>query len=237
MSVPAELKFECAADGGGEPRIVKIDNLVIAGWTGSDREAMEKHMLELEEIGIQRPSTAPCFYRASTQQLTTENRIQVIGDDSSGEVEFFLLSLEDGLWVGVGSDHTDRAVETYDVAVSKQMCAKPVGSLLWRYSDIADHWDELQLCSTVTIDGEAVPYQEGSIANMLPPERLMELYTGSVNGLAPGTLMFCGTLAVIGGIRPATRFEAALIDPVRDRALKLAYDIKFLNKEDEPKGS
>jgi hypothetical protein len=233
MSVPAKLRFEC----GGEPRTVKIDNLVIAGWTGRDREAMEKHMAELEEIGIQRPSAAPCFYRASTQQLTTEKRIQVIGGESSGEVEFFLLSLEDGLWVGVGSDHTDRAVEAYDVAVSKQMCAKPVGSLLWRYADVADHWDELQLRSTATIDGEAVPYQEGSVANMLPPERLMELYTGSADGLVPGTLMYCGTLAVIGGIRPGTRFEAALIDPVRDRALKLAYDIEFLNKEDEPKGS
>ena len=233
MSALRKLRFEFE----GAARTAQINNLVIAGWTGRDRDAMEKHMAELEEIGIQLPSSAPCFYRVSTQQLTSENSIQVIGNESSGEVEFFVLSLEGKLWIGIGSDHTDREVESYDVAVSKQMCAKPVGPLLWRYADIADHWDALQLYSTVTIDGKAVPYQEGSVANMLPPERLMELYTGSVNGLASGTLMFCGTLAVIGGIRAATRFEAALIDPVRNRALKLAYDIGFLNKEDEPKGS
>ena len=89
MSAPRELGFEFE----GEARTVQINNLVIAGWTGRDRDAMEKHMAELEEIGIQRPSSAPCFYRVSTQQLTSENSIQVIGSESSGEVEFFLLSL------------------------------------------------------------------------------------------------------------------------------------------------
>jgi hypothetical protein len=36
----------------------------------------------------------------------------VSGPDSSGEVEFVLLAKPDGLWVTLGSDHTDRKAET-----------------------------------------------------------------------------------------------------------------------------
>lgn len=236
MSVPAILEFECVTDGGTESREVAIAGLVIAGWTGRDTEAMEKHMAELEAIGIPRPATAPCFYRSSVEQLTQGDRIQVIGPESSGEVEFFLAALEDGLWVGIASDHTDRKVEAYDVAVSKQMCAKPVGRTLWRFDDVAAHWDELMLHSQAMIDGETVPYQEGGVANMLPPGRLIELYAGKGEALAPGTIMFCGTLAVIGGVRPGARFDATLEDPVLGREMALGYDIEFLNKEDAPKG-
>ena len=40
--------------------------------------------------------------------------------------------------------------------------------------------------------------------------------------------MFCGTLAAIGGIRPASRFEVELEDPVLGRTLRHAYDIEVL---------
>ena len=43
-----------------------------------------------------------------------------------------------------------------------------------------------------------------------------------------GTLMFCGTLAAIGGIRPAERFDFALVDPVLDRRIEHGYDVTIL---------
>ena len=46
--------------------------------------------------------------------------------------------------------------------------------------------------------------------------------------LSSGTVMFCGTLAAIGGIRPASRFEVELEDPVLGRTLRRAYDIDAL---------
>jgi hypothetical protein len=42
-------------------------------------------------------------------------------------------------------------------------------------------------------------------------------------------VMYCGTVAAIGGIRPATRFEMELEDPVLGRTLKHAYDINVLS--------
>jgi len=43
-----------------------------------------------------------------------------------------------------------------------------------------------------------------------------------------GTMMFCGTLGAIGGIRPSTQFTAILEDPVLDRKMTCEYDIDAL---------
>ena len=99
---------------------------MIAGWTGRNVEALEKHIRELEALGVKRPKSTPIFYRVAADLLTNAGAIEVLGDHSSGEVEFVLLSLTDGLWVAVGSDHTDRKAEAIGVSLSKQMCAKPI---------------------------------------------------------------------------------------------------------------
>src|SRR6476619_5239781 len=112
--VPSERKLDLA----------DIDSLVIAGWTGRNVEALEAHIKELEALGVKRPKSVPIFYRNAVSLLTTAGEIQAVGEKSSGEVEFVLYALEDGLWVGVGSDHTDRKAETINVTLSKQMCAK-----------------------------------------------------------------------------------------------------------------
>ena len=122
-----------------------VDRAVIAGWTGRDPELVEKHIAELEALGVARPPSAPVFYRVSAARLTTGHEIEVVGPDSGGEVEFVLLRSAARLWVGVGSDHTDRAVETYNVTVSKQMCDKPVAAEFWDFEDVAGHWDQLVL--------------------------------------------------------------------------------------------
>ena len=138
-----------------------------------------------------------------------------------------MLASQGDLWVGVGSDHTDRKVEAFDVTVSKQMCAKPVGPNLWRHADVADHWDDLVLRSYATNDGIRRLYQEGSIAALKPPTELIASYRDG-GALEPGTLMFGGTLAVIGKVGGADRFEVEIYDPARDTSLLHAYDIQAL---------
>ena len=230
MSQRLTLRF--TDDGGTDEKNIEIHHLVIAGWTGRDTEALARHIAELEAIGIPPPKKTPCFYRVSVGQLTTADAIQVIGTESSGEVEFFLLALEDGLWVGVGSDHTDRKVEAYDVAVSKQMCAKPISAELWRYADVADHWDQLILRSSIRNGEDSQVYQEGTVANMLPPHALIGMYAPETKALEPGTLTYCGTLAVKGGVRPADAFEAELFDPVRGRRITCGYRVVSLPPEE-----
>jgi len=207
-----------------------VDQLVIAGWTGRDTAALEAHIRELEAIGVKRPKSTPIFYRGSASLLTTADAIEVVGEHSSGEVEYVVFALGDGLWVGIGSDHTDRKLETIGVSLSKQVCAKPVGPLLWRLDDVVSHWDQLLLRAYVTVGDRRRLYQEGPVATMRPPAELIDLYRGG-GALALGTAMFCGTLAVHGGIAAAGSFEMELEDPVLGRTLTHRYLIKCLPDE------
>jgi hypothetical protein len=208
----------------------EIKHLVIAGWTGRNVEELEKHILELEALGVKRPKSTPIFYRVSADLLTTGPSIEVLGEHSTGEVEFVLFSLADGLWIGLGSDHTDRKAETIGVSLSKQMCAKPIAATAWRYEDVRPHWDQLMLRSDVRRGGERQLYQEGFVATMRPPDELIKLYTRDAK-LPVGTAMFCGTLAVHGKIAFADRFEIELNDPVLGRRISHAYTITTLPDE------
>src|SRR4051812_7032248 len=207
-----------------------IKSLVIAGWTGRNVAALEHHIKELEAIGVPRPKSVPVFYRVAASLLTTDAAIEVMGERSSGEVEYVLYARDDGLWIGVGSDHTDRKAETIGVTLSKQMCAKPVGARLWRYEDVAKHFEKLVLRSFAHLKGERRLYQEGSVATMRSPEELIRLYTGG-ESLKSGTAMFCGTLAVHGAIVPAEGFEMELEDPVLGRKLSHTYRVVPLPDE------
>jgi hypothetical protein len=199
-----------------------ITHLTIAGWTGRNRDAVEKHILELEAIGVPRPATTPIFYRVSYALLTVEDTIEVMGDASSGEVEPVLFLLDGELWVGVGSDHTDRKAETISVTLSKQLCAKPVSSTLWRFADVQERWDHLEIRSHIVAGSERRLYQEGTLRSMRPPMELVELGFGSA-GMSNGSAMFCGTLAVHGGVQPAERFEMELRDPGSGQVLAASY--------------
>lgn len=207
--------------------LAAIRRLIIAGWTGRDAAAVEKHIRELEAIGVPRPKRTPIFYRGAASLLTTAATIEVLGDTSSGEVECVIYALGDGLRVGLGSDHTDRKAETFGVSLSKQMCAKPVSPAIWRYADVAPHWDRLVLRSFVHVNGERRLYQEGAVAGMRLPDELIRLYSDS-GALPPGSAMFCGTLAVHGPIAAADMFEMELEDPVLGRAIRHRYKTEVL---------
>lgn len=204
-------------------------NLVIAGWTGRDRAALEQHVAELEALGVKRPSSMPVYYRVSTERLSQQAAIQVLGADSSGEVEPVLFSMVDGLWLGVGSDHTDRKLETWSVAISKQVCAKVVGRQLWDCREIAAHWDQLVIRSRIPGEpgGKTVLYQEGCLAQIMAPQKLIAGYAGQA-GLPVGTVMYCGTFPAKGGIRPAPWFEIEIEDPVLGRKLRHRYRTEVL---------
>jgi hypothetical protein len=206
----------------------RIDDLVIAGWTGRDAAAVEAHIAELERLGVKRPAATPIFYRVASSLLTTEAVVEVAGPDTSGEVEPVLVSLADGLFVGVGSDHTDRKAETQGVTLAKQLCAKPISAMLWPYEEVAPHWDRLVLRSWATAEGSRRLYQEGPVSALREAPELMAKYLGRNQILPAGTVMFCGTLAVHGAIAPAERFEIELADPVLGRRLGHAYDVRAL---------
>ena len=224
MTIP----FRLNSKKGSYTAQVTIREAVLAGWTGRDRAALEKHIEEMAAVGVRRPPSVPVFYRCSASRLTVADEIQVVGEDSSGEVEYVLIQAEGDLWVGTGSDQTDRKVEAYGITVSKQMCDKPMAPELWSYAEIAPHWDELALRAWAVRDGKRELYQHSAVTAMMAPDALIREYTGA-DKLPEGMAMFSGTLPAIGGLRPAQRFEFELEDPVLRRSLRHAYAIRTLS--------
>jgi hypothetical protein len=222
-----DIAFTLDARGSRTPLTLPIRQAVIAGWTGRDPVARDRHIAELEAIGIARPASTPIYYRVSASRLSTSDRIECSGGDSSGEVEFVLIGSKGRIYVGVGSDHTDRKVETYNITVSKQMCDKPLAPVLWDLDEVAKHWDAITLRSFATIDGERVLYQEGQLDGMLPVADLVQRGFGRA-GLPDGCAMFGGTFAAKGGIRPASRFDYEIEDPVLKRSIRHGYDVVTL---------
>jgi Protein of unknown function (DUF2848) len=224
MTIYTHIKFDFLTNGSSQEGEVAVTDLVLAGWTGRDRAALELHIDEMEKLGIRRPPSLPVFYRVSAARLTRADAIEVCGADSSGEAEFVLIRANNGLWIGAGSDHTDRKVESYGITVSKQMYDKPMAAKVWEYGDVADHWDSLVLRSWA--DGKL--YQEASVATMLAPAELIAGFTGGEGALPEGTVMFSGTIATHGGLKPATHFRFELEDPVLGRSLQHEYRIRPL---------
>lgn len=78
----------------------------------------------------------------------------------AGEVEYIIITQGDEIYIGLGSDHTDRKLESASVPKAKQVCPKPIGHDIWKYSDLKDHWDSIKLNSYQTVDGKEIPYQQ-----------------------------------------------------------------------------
>nr|WP_245317139.1 DUF2848 family protein [Bradyrhizobium manausense] len=74
------------------------------------------HIEKLTALGIPRPSTAPHYYRVAAKTRTQDTCLTVRGPDSSGEIEPVIVAMVDGLWVGIGSDHTDRKAQALGIA-------------------------------------------------------------------------------------------------------------------------
>lgn len=209
-------------------RDVDIDELVIAGWTGRDVAALEDHIEELKAIGVQPPSKVPLYYRVAADLLTQADAIHVLGDDTSGEAEPVLVGTPDRLWVTVGADHTDRKLESYSVAHSKQVCSKVIGRTAWRFEEVEPHWDQIILRSFIEEGGKKVPYQEGLLAKIRAPRDLIAGWRDGDKRLPAGVVMFCGTLPAIGGIRSSSRFDMELDDPVLGRKISHSYIVQAL---------
>ncbi|WGT51500.1 DUF2848 domain-containing protein [Thioclava nitratireducens] len=212
----------------GAPLSLDLSHLIVAGWTGRDADAIAHHIDELAALGVPAPSATPLYYRVAAQLLTQAPVLEAVGNETSGEVEPLIVAVEGRAYLGLASDHTDRALEAHSVALSKQVCAKPCASELWSWESVSDHLEEIVLRSWIEEGGEWVPYQEGTLAAIRP---LTDLIAGaSLADLADDgpVAMLCGTFGAKGGVRPATRFRMQMEDPRNGRAITHEYETRNL---------
>ena len=193
----------------GAERVFAPEALVVIGYAGRDRAAVEHHIDELAALGVPRPASIPLFMVFPPWLISQAPTITVAGSETSGEAEIVVVVDGDEAFVTVGSDHTDRALEAVDIAASKGVCPKPVATSGWAAAAVGDRWRDLTLRSR--IDGDVV-YQDGSAAANLAPLDLVAAIGWA--GPRPRCFVaFTGTVPVIGGIRPSAGFRAELSGP------------------------
>lgn len=216
-------------DASASPDSITInaDTCIVAGWAGRDMQAIEEHIEELAELGVPRPSAVPLYYRIAANQLIQDEQFDVVGEHSSGEAEVLIFSHNGQSLISLASDHTDRKLEAHSVALSKQVCAKPVARDAWLLDDVADHWDQLVLRSWITENGKQVLYQEGPVGSLRTPQELAQGHFGQ-DTPPEGSVMCCGTVNAIGGIRASNDFTMELHDPVLDRRIRHHYSVRIL---------
>ena len=194
---------------GGAERVFAPAALVVIGYAGRDRAAVEHHIDELAALGVPRPASIPLFMVFPPWLISQTSSIEVVGSNTSGEAEIAVVVNGDDAFVTLGSDHTDRTVEAVDIVASKGVCGKPVARSGWPAAEVGDRWDDLALRSR--IDGDVL-YQDGSAAANLHPLELVAAIPWA--GRPPGCFVaFTGTVPVIGGIRPSAGFRAELSGP------------------------
>lgn len=183
--------------GSGEPLKVRPARLVVAGYTARDEAAVAEHIDELAAIGVPPPPTVPMFYDLDPGLLSTGGLVEVAGPATSGEVEPVLVRHDGAYFLGVGSDHTDREIERSDIAAAKAACPKPVGGgVVELGSDLSfPDWDGIEARSEVN----GRPYQAGAVSALRHPADLLERMTATIGDIAGDLVLFCGTLALLGG--------------------------------------
>jgi len=223
------MQFIVEEKSGKREMTYEITGAVLCGYTGRDQEAVRKHIEELAREGVDPPPSVPILYPKPPWGLTQKDAIQVEGQETSGELEFFLLVDEDGLYVGVASDHTDRELERLDIRKSKQACPTILSKNVWNYEDVKETWDQIEIRSWVIKDGQKNIYQESTLGSILPPEDLIGQVQQQVKDSLGGIAIFSGTPPLLAGeMIFADRFEGELLDTHFNRKLSVEYDIHTL---------
>ena len=213
------------------PLEFQVKRMVNGGYVGRNQEEVRRHIEELAQKGIPGPSSTPTLYPVSRRSLTQASSIEVFGEETSGEAEFVLLvEDEKQIYVGVGSDHTDRKLEKFDIAWSKNICPNVISRELWSFDDVLPHWDEIALRSWVTRAGKRSLYQEAALRSILPPKELISFVRSRVRGELDHVVIFSGTIGLLKGeLIFGEKFEVELEDPVSGDRLSASYEVIPLN--------
>lgn len=225
---PPTLNLTVQEKSGERALSFPVKRLVCSGWVGRDRAALQAHIDELAELGVGGPTRTPIFMNFPPYLVNSAEAVEVISEESSGEVEYVVLKGEGRAFVGVGSDHTDRGFEKYSVPASKLMYPKVLSPVVWPLEEVAEHWDRLIIRSSVTQGGKKSLYQEEPLAAILDLATILAAMPKTDGPADDGLVLFSGTIATKGGLIYGSRFDFEMEDPVLGRKTGHGYDVHIL---------
>lgn len=222
-----DLHLTLESQHGTKPLSFSVQTMINAGYVGRNQAEVRRHVEELAAKGIPAPKSTPVLFPKVPRALVTDESIEVYGEETSGELEYVLLIRDENeIYVGLGSDHTDRKLEETDIPRSKQVCPNVLSKTVWPLSEVAGHWDDLLMRCDVTREGMKTPYQETRLKAILAPHDLISFVKSRVKISLQDAVIYSGTVGLLSGeFINADRFEAELVDEELNRRLALAYDI------------
>lgn len=226
------MKFLLMTKDGAQEKEINYDQVFAIGYAGRNMEKTMEHIRELEEqLGVPAPKKIPTIFQCGTYLLTQEKDLHFIGEKTCGEVEYVMVVTGGKLYIGLGSDHTDRELEGMSVPKAKQICAKPIGTILWDYEEIKEHWETIKLYSYQTVDGEEILYQQGTLADIMDPGMILKELDERV-GNVTDAVIYSGTVPLTEGFRYGTEFRCEMDDEVLGRKLSLNYKVITVSEEE-----
>jgi len=216
---------------GTEPLSFSVRRMVNAGFVGRDREAVRRHIEELKKEGVPVPEEVPTLYPVASYLITTGDVLEVVDESTSGEAEFVLLLEGDKIYVGAGSDHTDRDLEASSIIKAKQICPNVISSVVWPYEEVKQVWDALVLRSWVERGGQRILYQQTKLASIMSAEDIISFVRSKVkDGDLDGTVIYSGTVSALGGkIIYGEGFEVELHNSQTNDSLWCRYKVRLLD--------
>lgn len=211
---------------------VNYSRLFAIGYAGRDIEKTMAHIRELkEQLGVPAPKRIPTIFQCGNYVLTQEETLHFVGGRTCGEVEYVLVVSDGTLYVGLGSDHTDRELEGMSVPKAKQICAKPISRFLWPYEELKDHWETIRLNSYQMAGGKEILYQQGTLADIMTPEKILEELNSRV-GEITDAVIYSGTVPLINGFVYGTNFRCEMADEALGRTLTLSYEAVAVSEDE-----
>ena len=236
--------FQVVDAAGRHPLRLDVTRVYNLGFTIRDPEKMQAHLDEiykhgLSELKIDRP---PIIFPISVWATITDSEATVQYEQTSGEVE--IVTIDDGsgeLYVTVGSDVTDRELETSNLAGqrnirwSKQDAPNVVAPTVWRWQDVEAHWDEVTIHSTISDGDRTVEYQRAGVDEFWTPAEMRASIDGRVTPVAGARILFSGTVVSLEEELCFGRtFSMSLHDPVLGRTIEHTYRTVVLSEEVTP---
>jgi hypothetical protein len=208
-----------------------VKRMVNAGYVGRDQDAVKRHIEELKKEGIGAPDEVPTLYPVASYLITTGGILEVVEESTSGEAEFVLLVKQGKLFVGAGSDHTDRQLEASSIIKAKQMCPNVISPTVWSYEEVKDVWDTLVLRSWVEKGDQKIQYQEAELSSIMSAEDILAFVKSKVNEEnLDSMVIYSGTIPVLGGeMIYGDGFEVELYNPKSNESLWCRYKVMLLN--------
>ncbi len=228
----SKMQFEVSTKDGNLPITVDYERVFAIGYAGRNMEKTMAHIRELEEqLGVPAPKKIPTIFQCGTYTLTQEHDLHFVGEKTCGEVEYVIVIKDGKRYIGLGSDHTDRELESASVPKAKQVCAKPIADVLWDYEELKDHWDGIQLNSYQVVNGTEVAYQKGTLADILPPEHILKELDERVGDI-DNVVIFSGTVPLLNGFAYGSNFRCEMVDTVLDRRICMDYNVISISEEE-----